>query len=311
MKPKVIAVVGPTCVGKSALAIGLAARLQGEVISCDSMQVYRGMDIGTAKLTQAQRQGIEHHLLDIVDPSTPFSCAEYAALAENTIQTLVQKGRVPIFCGGTGQYLDAVLNGTRFSEAGSDPDLRGALAEADGADLWRALNRVDPESASKIHINNHKRVARALEIYLSTGIPKSEWDRRSIKEEKPYNPLIIGLGCQDRALLRRRIDERVDEMIGAGLVDEVKGLALQEGTTAYSAIGYKEINAYLKGACTLQQAVEQIKTATRQYAKRQMTWFKARPEIRWIDTGANTSEEALEIALAYVISFLSAESPDC
>ena len=311
MKPKVIAVVGPTCVGKSALAIGLAARLQGEVISCDSMQVYRGMDIGTAKVTQAQRQGIEHHLLDIVDPSTPFSCAEYAALAENTIQTLVQKGRVPIFCGGTGQYLDAVLNGTRFSEAGSDPDLRGALAEADGADLWRALNRVDPESASKIHINNHKRVARALEIYLSTGIPKSEWDRRSIKEEKPYNPLIIGLVCQDRALLRRRIDERVDEMIGAGLVDEVKGLALQEGTTAYSAIGYKEINAYLKGACTLQQAVEQIKTATRQYAKRQMTWFKARPEIRWIDTGANTSEEALEIALAYVIPFLSAESPDC
>lgn len=311
MKPKVIAVVGPTCVGKSALAIGLAARLQGEVISCDSMQVYRGMDIGTAKVTQAQRQGIEHHLLDIVDPSTPFSCAEYVALAENTIQTLVKKGRVPIFCGGTGQYLDAVLNGTRFSEAGSDPDLRGALAEADGADLWRALNRVDPESASKIHINNHKRVARALEIYLSTGIPKSEWDRRSIKEEKPYNPLIIGLGCQDRALLRRRIDERVDEMIGAGLVDEVKGLALQEGTTAYSAIGYKEINAYLKGACTLQQAVEQIKTATRQYAKRQMTWFKARPEIRWIDTGANTSEEALEIALAYVIPFLSAESPDC
>lgn len=311
MKPKVIAVVGPTCVGKSALAIGLAARLQGEVISCDSMQVYRGMDIGTAKVTQAQRQGIEHHLLDIVDPSTPFSCAEYAALAENTIQTLVQKGRMPIFCGGTGQYLDAVLNGTRFSEAGSDPDLRGALAKADGADLWRALNRVDPESASKIHINNHKRVARALEIYLSTGIPKSEWDRRSIKEEKPYNPLIIGLGCQDRALLRRRIDERVDEMIRAGLVDEVKGLALQEGTTAYSAIGYKEINAYLKGACTLQQAVEQIKTATRQYAKRQMTWFKAHPEIRWIDTGANTSEEALEIALAYVIPFLSAESPDC
>lgn len=141
-------------------------------------------------------------------------------------------------------------------------------------------------------------MARALEIYLSTGIPKSEWDRRSIKEEKPYNPLIIGLGCQDRALLRRRIDERVDEMIGAGLVDEVKGLALQEGTTAYSAIGYKEINAYLKGACTLQQAVEQIKTATRQYAKRQMTWFKARPEIRWIDTGANTSEEALEIAFS-------------
>ncbi|MCI8589982.1 MAG: tRNA (adenosine(37)-N6)-dimethylallyltransferase MiaA [Clostridiales bacterium] len=300
-----IAVVGPTGVGKSALAIEIAKRFGAEVISCDSMQIYRGMDIGTAKVTPAQMQGVPHHLIDIVDPDVSFSCVEYAAFAKKTVEQLSEKGVLPVFCGGTGQYLDAVLKGTRFSDADIDLSLREALLAKEPIQLWNELDLIDPEAARKIHPNNKKRVVRALEIYQTTGVLKSEWDRRSIDENAPYDALILGLCCSDRDLLRQRIDQRVDEMLEAGLVDEVKRLSFSAHATAKAAIGYKEIISYLKNEITLEEAVQKIKTASRQYAKRQMTWFKANPAIHWLDISVMDAAQRQQAAFLAVEHHIS------
>ena len=275
--PAILAVVGPTASGKTALSLRLAAALNGEIVSCDSMQIYRGMDIGTAKPTPAERAGIPHHLIDIVSPAEPFSCAAYKALAEAAVSDILARGRVPIFCGGTGLYLDAILQIDAFS-----PDVPTSVKEAldvgSDEELWEKLRAVDPESASAIHPNNRKRVLRALSIPEATGRTKTEWDRLSRSAAPRYRPFVIGLDYRDRQRLYRRIDDRVDAMLANGLVDEVKALALDPASTAGQAIGYKEIALWLNGGVSYEEAVALLKRNTRRYAKRQLTWFG-----RWDD----------------------------
>ena len=309
-KIKILAVVGPTAGGKSALAVALAKRLGGEVISCDSMQVYRGMDIGTAKPTDMEMDGVRHHLIDVIDPDQAFSVAAYVELASQAIEDISARGAVPILCGGTGLYLDALLRGGLEDTVG-DPMLRQALlayAEEHGAHaLHERLALIDPESAAATHENNVKRVVRALEIYESTGMTKSELDRRSREKEEPYDAVVIGLRYENRDLLYGRIDRRVDEMMRDGLLDETRRLewsgVFEKNTTAAQAIGYKELLTYLRGERSIEDAVEDLKRATRRYAKRQMTWFGAKEYVRWIDAVQNgrvrsldeLTEEALRI----------------
>lgn len=285
---RLIAVVGPTACGKSDFAVNLALREGGEIVSCDSMQVYRGMDIGTAKPTVAERRGIPHHLIDVADPCDAFSVADYVALAGEAIRDVAARGKLPILCGGTGLYLDRLLFGGLPEEIASSPALRQELfayADAYGNDaLHRRLAGVDPESAAAIHPNNVRRVVRALEIHRLTGIPKSEWDRQSRSAQSVYDAEVIGL-TRPREELRRRIALRVDRMLSDGLVEETARLeragVFACNRTAAQAIGYKEILPYLHGECDLETAAESLRTATCQYAKRQYTWFRAKPYVRW------------------------------
>ncbi len=278
-KIRFIAVVGPTASGKTELAVSLAEALDGEVLSCDSMQIYRGMDIGTAKPTPAERRGIPHHLIDIVDPDAPFSCADYKRLAEQTLREVAARGKTPVFCGGTGLYLDAVISVASFSPEIPD-GVRQELNALSPELLWEELCRVDPEAAAKTHRNNRKRVIRALEIYRGTGKTKTEWDRLSRLAPSPYEPLLIGPDFLDRSLLYRRIDDRVDQMLRLGLLEEAAALNLDRRSTAAQAIGYKELYLYLDGALDLDSAVALLKKNTRNYAKRQLTWFRRYPSLR-------------------------------
>ena len=266
--------------------------MNGEIVSCDSMQIYRRMDIGTAKPTAEDRQKIPHHLIDVANPDTPFSCAEYVTLAAKAIEEITARGKLPIVCGGTGLYLDALLRGSGFEEESAvNPVLRQGLfdyaAEHGNHALHERLCAVDPESADAIHENNVKRVVRALEVFESTGITKTELDRRSRLVESPYRAAVIGLRYADRELLYRRIDCRVDEMITHGLLDETARLSAEgvfdTNATAAQAIGYKELLMYLNGEQSLTDAIEDLKRATRRYAKRQITWFGARGYVQWVD----------------------------
>lgn len=273
----VLAVVGPTASGKSALALTLAEGLDGEIISCDSMQIYRGMDIGTAKPTQAEMARIPHHLIDVADPETAFSCADYATLAREAIADVQSRGKLPILAGGTGLYLESAVYDRTMESPGENPALRAELETRSTEENHAQLRELDPISAAAIHPNNRKRVIRALEITLTTGIPKSEWDRRSREKSPGYDTRILVLTASDRDYLYRRIDDRVDQMMEAGLLDEVRRLNLSTDTTAGQAIGYKELSDYLSGRQSLCAAVDRIKQASRNYAKRQITWFKRYP----------------------------------
>ena len=285
-KPKIWAIVGPTASGKSALAEALAVRLGGEIVSCDSMQIYRGMDIGTAKPTVGDRAKVPYHLIDVVEPDAPFSAVDYAAAAEAAIADILSRGRVPILCGGTGLYLDVLLRGMPESPEG-DPALREELAREAALHgntyLHEQLAAVDPVSAAATHPGNLRRVIRALEIFRATGIPKSEWDRRSREMPTRYRAAVIGLVFKNRELLYRRIEQRVDRMLEEGLLAETRRLlaagVFEASKTAAAAIGYKELLPYLAGECTLEEAVEQLKIATRRYAKRQITWFSAKDYV--------------------------------
>ncbi|MBQ2765725.1 MAG: tRNA (adenosine(37)-N6)-dimethylallyltransferase MiaA [Clostridia bacterium] len=293
-KPKVAAVVGPTASGKTALAIALAKEFDGEVISCDSMQIYRGMDIGTAKPTVCEMDGIPHHMIDIIAPSESFSAADYAPMAKAAADDIISRGKLPIFCGGTGLYLDAVLTANDYADVETDQALRAKLmkeAEQNGADaMWERLNSVDPESAAATHKNNVKRVVRALEIYLSSGITKTEWDRRSRLRPTPFDATVIALE-HEREELYSRIDRRVDLMMEMGLEAEVRGLidsgALPRSSTAAQAIGYKELIEYFDGKSSLDDAIALIKQSSRRYAKRQLTWFRRNPGVNWINSAGN------------------------
>jgi len=286
VKPKLIAVVGPTASGKTALSLRLAEALDGEILSCDSMQIYRGMDIGTAKPSPEERRGIPHHLIDIVSPEEAFSCADYKRLAEGAIRDVLSRGKTPIFCGGTGLYLDAVLTVSDFSPTVPE-GLREELQQEDPDALWEELLAVDPEAAATMHKNNRKRVIRALEIYRGTGKTKTEWDRLSRQSESPYDTLIIGLDYQSRQTLYDRIDRRVDLMLEQGLIEEVQALALDRSSTAGQAIGYKELYRWLDGLLPREEAIELLKKNTRHYAKRQLTWFRRNRDTLWfyLDTG--------------------------
>ncbi len=290
-KAKILAVVGPTASGKTALSVELALRLGGEIVSCDSMQIYRRMDIGTAKPTVEERRGVPHHLLDIAEPEQPFSVMDYVTAANAAVKDILSRGKLPILCGGTGLYLDAFLRGGLSETPAANAALREeltALATTHGEDFLHAeLSRVDPESAAATHKNNVRRVVRALEIYHLTGIPKSEWDRRSRQLSTPYNAAVIGLRFKERALLYERIERRVDEMLESGLVEETRALwqagVFERSPTAAAAIGYKEFLPFLRGETNLFAAVQELKTATRRYAKRQMTWFAAKPYVTRLD----------------------------
>ncbi len=279
---KVLAIVGPTASGKTALAIELSKMLNGEIISCDSMQIYKKMDIGTAKPTKEEQAQVPHHLIDIVEPDTDFSVVDYIAMAKQKIEEISKRGKLPVFCGGTGLYLDHIINNTDFSESGRDDVLRGKLearAEKEGGGiLFSELQSIDPECAKTVHPNNVKRVIRALEIYHATGKTKTQWDIESRQKKSPYDVTVIFLDFKDREKLYHRIDTRVDIMIQNGLEKEVRELLgngeINMSKTALQAIGYKEIIGYLDGKISFAEAIEQIKKNSRNYAKRQLTWFR-------------------------------------
>lgn len=279
-KIPVYAVVGPTASGKSAYAIRLAKELDGEVISGDSMQIYRGMDVGTAKASAEEQQGIPHHLLDVAEITEGFSAGRFMELAAEKIAEIHSRGKTPIICGGTGLYIELLLTGKQLSENTADEKLREellAFAEEKGNEaLHTRLAEIDPKSAENIHPNNVKRVVRALEIALTTGSTKSEADEKSKEGENPYAPTIIRLTYGERAKLYEKINLRVRRMFEMGLEEEVRALCekgLRETPTASQAIGYKEFYPYFDGEIPLAQVEEDICRNTRRYAKRQETWF--------------------------------------
>ena len=313
-KLKILAIVGPTASGKTAVSIEIAKRLGGEIVSCDSMQIYRRMDIGTAKPTKEEMCGIPHHLIDAVEPDAPFSCAEYVSLAGEAVKDIAARQKYPILCGGTGLYLDRFLCG-EMEETHANEDLRASLfafAEREGVvALHERLRAVDPESADAIHPNNVKRVVRALEIFEQTGIPKSEFDRRSQAVESPYDAVVIGLHYPRREVLYERINRRVDMMLADGLLEETRRL-LDEGVfarnqTAAQAIGYKELLGYFDGNETLAEAAENLKTATRRYAKRQLTWFSAKPYVKWVEMEKDGSLRSLDDICNEILSLFETE----
>ena len=290
---RIIAIAGPTAVGKTALSLALAERVSGEIISADSMQIYRGMDIGTAKPTEAEMAKIPHHLINIVPPSSPYSCADYERDARAAMADILSRGKTPIFCGGTGLYLESVLYGGKLSSPEADEAIREKLWARSAEDVYAELERVDPESAAATHMNNRKRVIRALEIYLISGKAKTEWDRENERKTLIDGAELYVLTSSDREALYRRIDTRVDLMMEAGLLDEVRALSLDPKTTAGQAIGYKEFYPYFEGRKTLEEAICALKQASRHYAKRQLTWWERNPDAVKIDMASTTVEEAL------------------
>lgn len=298
MRP-ILVLVGPTAVGKTGLAIELATQLNGEIISADSMQVYKGLDIGTAKPTVDERRGVPHHMLDVVEPSDEFSVAEYQAMVENILTELAVKDKVPILTGGTGLYIRAVLQGFLLGAEGKDASLRAELyntAEKQGNEVLHArLEEVDAPSAKRLHPNDLRRVVRALEVYETTGTPLS--GHLAMQKERPpvHRGIKFGL-MREREHLYQRIDARVDEMLVKGLVEEVQRLlrrGLAHDSTAMQALGYKELVGYLEGHYSLEEAVYLLKRDTRRYAKRQLTWFRRDKAIKWISLDDHTSQEAV------------------
>ena len=292
-KQRIIAIAGPTAVGKTALSIALAKVLDGEIISCDSMQIYRGMDIGTAKPTREEMAEVVHHMIDVADPCDNYSCADYSHEASRILADILSRGKTPIFCGGTGLYLESVLYEGAYSSPEADEALREKLWAKTAEENHAELMKVDPEAAAAIHPNNRKRVIRALEIYLVSGKTKTEWDKENTRGTLKEGAEIYVLTASDREALYKRIDTRVDLMLEAGLLDEVKRLALDPATTAGQAIGYKELNGYFAGQATLDEAVDKIKQASRNYAKRQLTWWERNSHAVKIDMTMTTVEDAL------------------
>ncbi len=288
MENRLICICGPTASGKTALSVALAQQLHTEIISADSMQIYRGMDIGTAKPTLEERQGVPHHLFDVCEPSEPFSVARYVELADAAAQDILSRGMTPVVVGGTGLYMDALIECSTFSGDETDLSVREKYqrmaAEQGNEAVHARLAAVDPESAEKLHPNNLKRVIRALEVYEQTGMTIIEFNRLHKRPQPKYEALKIGLCPADRQTLYDRIDRRVDQMLEDGLVAETERL-LREGSltgTAAQAIGYKELLGYLSGEQTLEDCVALLKQRSRNYAKRQLTWLKRDDSIHWI-----------------------------
>ena len=296
-RQRIIAIAGPTAVGKTALSIALAKKLNGEIISCDSMQIYRGMDIGTAKPTQEEMAEVPHHMIDVADPADNYSCADYAKEASLILADILARGKTPIFCGGTGLYLESVLYEGAYSSPEADEALRETLWAKSAEENHAALMKVDPEAAAAIHPNNRKRVIRALEIYLVSGKTKTEWDKENTRGTLKEGAEIYVLTSSDREALYQRIDKRVDLMLEAGLLDEVNQLSLDPATTAGQAIGYKELNGYFAGQATLEEAIDKIKQASRNYAKRQLTWWERNSHAVKIDMANTAVDEALALIL--------------
>ena len=301
--PRIICVAGPTASGKTALAVELAKLTGGEVVSCDSMQIYKRMDIGTAKPTPDEMQGIPHHMIDVAEPDEDFSVSRYCEMASPIVDDIIARGKTVIIAGGTGLYMDSLIKGNDFAPFPSTGVRQRLEEQADREGMeamltW--LRSVDPEAASKLHLADRKRVIRALEVYLETGETITEHNRRTQAIPPRYEPLWIGLDFQDRSQLYRRIDLRVELMLKAGLVEEIRSLlasGIPAKCTAMQAIGYKEFVAALEGNGTIEDAAAQVQQSSRHYAKRQLTWFRRNKNMNWlIRSENNDSREILQAA---------------
>lgn len=289
MAQRVVCVVGPTASGKTKMGVALAKRFNGEVVSVDSMQIYRGMAIGTAAPTTEEMEGIPHHMIGVADPAESWSVSRFTQEADRCIQDILCRGKLPVLVGGTGLYLDALIRGNTFA-AGQQGgavrrELQAQLAQEGAAALLAELAAVDPETAARLHLRDEKRILRALEVYRETGETISEHDRKSRETPDRYDALYIGLSFRDRQDLRERIDRRVDVMVEQGLLDEVQALlgsGLPRDATALQAIGFKQFLAVADGTAAVTDAVEEVKLRSRQYAKRQLTWLRRNPDIHWI-----------------------------
>ena len=289
MAEKVVCVVGPTACGKTKLGVELAKALNGEVVSVDSMQIYRGMTIGTAAPTPEEMDGVPHHMVAVADPEEQWSVARYTRAAAACVEDILARGRRVVLVGGTGLWLDALISGRTFAPGQSGGEIRRELEqrfEREGIQgLWTELEQVDPESAGKLHMADTKRILRALEVYRETGKTISAHNAETAALPRRYDPVKIGLTFQDREDMKALIDQRVDKMVEEGLLEEVQALlrrGLPRTATALQAIGYKEFLGVLDGTATQDQAIEEVKLRSRQYAKRQLTWLRRDKEIHWI-----------------------------
>jgi tRNA dimethylallyltransferase len=298
---RIICVVGPTASGKTGLAIALAKALDGEVVSCDSMQLYRGMDVGTAKPTLAEMDGVVHHMLDVCGPAEAFSVGRYVAMADPILQDILARGKTAIVAGGTGLYVDSLMAGRTFAPfpATGRREALEALADRDGIEAVLALLRdVDPDSAARLHPADRKRIIRAMEVYEETGKTITQHNLETQAIPPKYDPVWLGLDFADRAELYRRIDLRVDLMARQGLEDEVRRLldaGVSADATAMQAIGYKEVVRALEGQCTMAEALADVQRESRRYAKRQLTWFRRNKAIHWIVQPTDVVGEAMRI----------------
>lgn len=303
-KIPLIVVLGPTASGKTALAVELAKRLRSEVVSADSMQIYKNMQIATAKPTEEEMQGIKHHLIDFLEPYESFSVADYVSIAKDVIEDIHLRNKIPIICGGTGLYISSLINNVKFDESQPSYQLRSELSklakEKGGEYLLEMLGEFDPDTASKLHPNNILRIIRAIEIYKISGTTMSE-SVLSSRREGMYDLCIIGLNYSDRQKLYDRINLRVDRMMEAGLLEEAKKFLYSDNMkTSAQAIGYKELQAYFNGEKPLDECLDKLKQETRHYAKRQLTWFRRDNRINWIYADSegsfeNVIKKALEI----------------
>ncbi len=302
-KIRLIAVVGPTASGKTELGAKIAKALGGEVVSADSMQIYKGMEIASAAPTAEEMLGVPHHLISVIPPDRRFTVADYIAAADREIADIHAAGKQPVIVGGTGLYVENLINHTVFKEESGTDEIRRKLKEAAetlGTDaLFERLKKIDPESAQKIESRDIRRIIRALEIYEIHGKPKSVLDREAVSAPSPYSAVYIGLFWNDREKLRRRIDRRVDLMMENGLLAEArKSFLSPRGATAAQAIGHKEFFPFFRGDATLEECVERLKISTRQYAKRQMTWWRKNPEINLI--AADETEDVFAAAMKII-----------
>lgn len=299
MSKKIVVICGPTASGKTALSIALAKAFDGEVVSADSMQIYRRMDIGTAKPTRQEMDGVPHHMLDVAEPGEAYSVSRYVEEATACVEDILARGKLPIVCGGTGLYIDGLIRGTDYQPAGTDNGIREQLEgewEAQGAEQMMArLAAVDPDSAARLHLSDKRRILRALEVYLATGETITAHNARTKAIPPRYEAVMIGLNTEPRQILYDRIDRRVGVMLEQGLLQEVQSLledGLLEGTAA-QAIGYKELLAYFRGEMTLETAADLIRQKSRNYAKRQLTWFRRDERVKWIVYNAPEAAQAV------------------
>ena len=306
MKKPLVVLTGPTAVGKTKLSIDLAKALGGEIISADSMQVYKHMDIGSAKITEKEMDGVPHHLIDVLSPFEEFHIVRFQELAKKAVEDIYSRGRIPVFVGGTGFYIQAVTKDIDFTEGEEDKEYREELsrlaAEKGNEFLHEMLRNIDPKSAEEIHANNVKRVIRALECYKENGFPISQHNEEQKQNETPYNLAYFVLNAP-RELLYERIDRRVDEMMENGLMEEVqklKDMGCRRDMTSMQGLGYKEILSFLEGEVPLEEAVRILKRDTRHFAKRQLTWFRRESDVIWVDKDKFSFDE--EKILEYMLS---------
>ena len=296
----VVAVGGPTASGKTAFSVQLAKRLGGEVVCADSMQIYKGLDVGTAKATQEEMEGVPHHLMDFLPPEETFSVADFVEAANREVQAITGRGRLPVLVGGTGLYIESFLNGVRFAEQKTDPALRERLEKEAGElgaqAMHRRLAAIDPDYAATVHPNNVGRVIRALELYYSSGKTMSRQREESLPETPPFDSMVFCLAPAERSELYRRIDVRVDRMLEAGILEEAKMVweNRERYRTAAQAIGYKEFFPYFEGTADLAACTDKLKQASRNYAKRQLTWFRRMENVIWLEPGDGQLVERAE-----------------